>query len=224
MKVLVVEDDQTLNKNIKESLEAEGWQTEVVFDGTLAEKILKKGSFDCVIMDVNIPGKNGYEVCKSFRTFDTHTPVIYLTAFDELEDKVEGYNSGGDDYLTKPFFMKELIIRINSLVKRSTGKETEKKQIIHGDITINLETKEVRRNNTLINLTPREYQIILRLAEAKGQLVLKQDLVREIWGNSVETNTNTIEVYINFLRNKLDKPFDRPLIKTKIGYGYFLEV
>jgi len=226
MKVLLVEDDITLNQNIKEYLTQELFDIEVVFDGKLAEKILKKTAFDCIILDINLPYKNGYELCKNFRVYNKSTPVLMLTAFDELEDKVNGFDCGADDYLTKPFYMKELAMRIRSLAKRNSNANNKDvpETITVEDIVINQRTKTVKRNNIEIILTPREYQILLKLALAKGELVDKQEMVKEIWGGSFDANTNTIEVYINFLRKKIDKPFDKQLIKTKIGYGYYLNI
>ncbi len=226
MKILLVEDDTTLNQNINEYLTKEGYELIVAFDGQIAQKLLKKNDYDCVILDINIPHKNGYELCREFRTYNSSTPVLMLTAFDELEDKVSGFDSGADDYLTKPFYMKELLIRIKSLTKRNqkSGSVNESEVIQVEDIVINQKTKVVKRNNTEIILTPREYQILLKLILAKGELVDKQELVKEIWGGSFDANTNTIEVYINFLRKKIDKPFEKQLIKTKIGYGYYLSL
>lgn len=225
MKILVVEDESTLNKNISEALSAENFLVESAFDGYLAERFLKKNDFDCVIMDINLPQKNGYVLCKEFREFNTHTPVLMLTAFDELDDKIKGFDSGADDYLTKPFYMKELIMRINSLIKRSQNQMYNKVQnlIKVTDITINTAQKKVKRQNIEVKLTPREYQILVKLCENPGEIVSKKDLIHEIWGTSLNVNTNTIEVYINFLRNKIDKPFGKNSIQTKIGYGYFLE-
>lgn len=225
MKILVIEDETTLNRNICEALVAENFVVESVFDGFLAERILKKEEFDCVIMDINLPKKNGYDLCKEFRRNNTQTPVLMLTAFDELEDKILGFDSGADDYLTKPFFMKELILRIHSLVKRSKNTSNKvNEQIIAGDITIDLAQKKVSRQNQEILLTPREYQILSRLCKHPGEITSKNDLIKEIWGASVDVNTNTIEVYVNFLRNKIDKPFGKNSIKTKIGYGYYFDV
>src|SRR5690349_21035543 len=118
-KILVIEDDPTISQNIKTALEAEGFEVMTVFDGLLAERLLKKNELSCVVLDIDLPGKNGYDVCRDFRKFDTHTPIIMLTAFDDLEDKVHGYDGGADDYLTKPFYMKELILRIQALLKRN---------------------------------------------------------------------------------------------------------
>jgi DNA-binding response OmpR family regulator len=224
-RILLIEDDATLNRNISDALKAENFFTETAFDGVIAEKLLKKNNYDCVVLDINIPYKNGYEVCKSFRLYNATTPVILLTAFDELEDKVEGYQSGADDYLTKPFYMKELILRIHALIKRSKypGQHQENPLIVFREITINSMSKTVSRCGVNINLTPREYEILLMLVKARGELVSKKDLIRQIWGKTTGINTNTIEVYINLLRNKIDKPYGYPIIKTRVGYGYYLE-
>lgn len=224
--ILLIEDDAILSRNISDALLEENMQVEFAYDGIIAEKLLRKRKFDCVILDINLPGKNGYEVCTTFRSFNKHTPVIMLTAFDELEDKVQGYDSGADDYLTKPFYMRELLLRIQSLLKRSETIRkgaSENNSLVADDMVINRSSKKVSRQGKEIILTPREFQILLKLVECKGELVSKQDLVKEIWGNIVDANTNTIEVYINFLRGKVDKPFGKQSIKTKIGYGYYFD-
>lgn len=224
MKILIIEDDPTLNKNISQAIEAENWIAESVFDGQLAERILKRSKFDCIIMDVNLPGINGFDLCENFRTFNTSTPVLMLTAFSELEDKVKGFDCGADDYLTKPFFMRELILRIQSLLKRSRPKKAKENEIISaGNIRIDQTQKRVFREDQEISLTPREYEILLILCQNSGEVISKNQLMEKIWGTTFDTNTNTIEVYINFLRNKIDKPFGNNSIKTKIGYGYYFE-
>lgn len=225
MRILVIEDETTLNKNICEALMAEKFTVESAYDGFLAERLLKKEVFDCVVMDINLPKKNGYDLCHEFRTYNTHTPVLMLTAFDELEDKIMGFDSGADDYLTKPFFMKELMIRINALIKRSRNSSdaNELDVIVADDIVIHTPQKKVTRQNQEIQLTPREYQILVKLCKNRGEITSKNELIKEIWGTSLGVNTNTIEVYVNFLRNKIDKPFNKNSIKTKVGYGYYLD-
>ncbi|RCW92298.1 response regulator transcription factor [Winogradskyella arenosi] len=226
MKILIVEDDPILNKNISEAISSEGYLVESIYDGILAERVLSKEDLSCVIMDINLPGKTGYELCKDFRVYNTQTPIIMLTAFSELEDKVKGYDCGADDYLTKPFFMRELILRVNSLIKRSTieiNKKEEASILSIAGITIDTTKKKVFRETEEINLTQREYQILLKLMKQKGEFVSKQELVTDIWGGSFDFNTNTIEVYISFLRNKLDKPYGKNTIKTKVGYGYYID-
>lgn len=226
MKILIIEDDPTLNKNISEALMAEDMVAESVFDGRLAERILRRTTFDCIIMDINLPGISGFDLCKDFRTYNTKTPVLMLTAFSELEDKVKGFDCGADDYLTKPFFMRELILRIQSLIKRSRNNPSSSQDadiIVAGDLLINQAQKSVFRQETEIALTPREYQVFLKLCQNKGEVISKNKLMEEIWGTSFDTNTNTVEVYINFLRNKVDKPFGKNSIKTKVGYGYYFD-
>ncbi len=224
---MVIEDDPTLSKNIKEALTAENLVVECVYDGLLAERLLKKSDFDCIIMDINLPGKNGYDLCKDYRNFNMTTPVLMLTAFGELEDKVQGFACGADDYLTKPFYMRELTLRVQSLIKRTnqaTATTADSSTLIADDITLHDATKKVFRQGTEIALTPREYQILLKLMKKNGEIVSKADLIKEIWGSSFDANTNTVEVYVNFLRKKLDKPFAKNTIKTKVGYGYYLDV
>ncbi|AEL25262.1 response regulator transcription factor [Cyclobacterium marinum] len=225
MKVLIIEDDPTLNKNINEALKVENLNTEYVFDGLLADRMLRKNNYDCIIMDINLPGKNGFDLCKEFRLHNAITPVIMLTAFSELEDKIQGFDCGADDYLTKPFFMRELTLRVHSLIKRNKQiHSTNPSILVADDLTINDAQKKVHRQGKEISLTPREYQILMKLMEKKGEIVSKPDLIKEIWGSTFDANTNTIEVYVNFLRNKLDKPFGKNTIKTKVGFGYYLDL
>ena len=224
--ILLVEDDPTLSKNITDALKEEEWEVFTVYDGVLAEKMLKKDTYKCIILDVNLPGRNGFEICRDFRKYNTATPVLILTAFSELEDKIQGFDCGADDYLTKPFYMRELLLRVQSLVKRNTAQQSTSqrtKDLVAGDIMIQNATKKVTRQGKEIVLTPREYHILVKLVENKGELVSKRELLKEIWGTTVDVNSNTIEVYINFLRNKIDKPFGKQSIKTKIGFGYYFE-
>lgn len=223
MKILLVEDEPTLNQNIRQALLSEGMAVDFAFDGLIAERLFKN-SYDCLIVDINLPGKNGYELSAIFRALHPQTPILMLTAFAELDDKVRGFEAGADDYLTKPFFMKELLLRIRSLVKRTGGTSEQKDAVlVFDDIKIDTAQKKVTRQDQEVLLTPREYQILLRLCADPGEMVSKSDLIKEIWGRSVGINTNTIEVYINFLRNKIDKPFNKNSIKTKIGFGYYIQ-
>jgi len=225
-KVLIIEDDPDLNRNIRDAFIEEQMEADVAFDGFIAEKYLRKNEYDCIILDINLPGKNGYDICSDFRKYNSVTPILMLTAFDELEDKIQGFNSGTDDYLTKPFYMKELIMRVQSLIKRKNTDNSQfenSETLVFGDLIIQTKTSKVTRQGVELTLTAREYQILVQLVLAKGELVLKRDLIKEIWGSSFDANTNTIEVYINFLRKKVDKPFGKDSIKTKIGFGYYFE-
>lgn len=226
-RILVVEDDPDLSQNIRESLKAEQLEGVPVFDGLLAYRILDREEFDCVIMDVNLPGWDGFRLCREFRKLNQHTPVIMLTAFSELEDKVMGYEAGADDYLAKPFYMKELMLKIQALLKRSLvsadGSAGFSQLLVSGGLEVDLQKKSVVQDGLEINLTPREFQVLAKLLQAKGNIVSKKELVQEIWGSAFDlsSSTNTIEVYINFLRNKLDKPFGKTNVRTKVGFGYY---
>lgn len=223
-RILLIEDDPNINQNIREALSAENYEVESVYDGLLGERLLKKNEYDCVILDVNLPGRTGYELCRDYRKHNITTPVLMLTAFDEIEDKVQGFESGADDYLTKPFYTQELILRIQSLMRRVASPKSDlSTPLVSGDLVIYQGNKKVLRNNTEILLTPREYQILVRLVLSKGEIVTKKELIDEIWGRAFDANTNTIEVYINFLRKKIDKPFGKDSIRTKIGFGYYFE-
>lgn len=226
MNVLVIEDDPILNKNICSALEAENIHATSVFDGGLASRILKSQDFDCVIMDINLPGKTGFDLCREFRSYNRQTPVLMLTAFGELEDKVKGFDLGADDYLTKPFYIRELLLRVRSLINRtrnSTSSRETNDVIVAGDIRIHPAQKKVYKKDKEIALTPREYQILKKLCLQKGEVISKNELIEEIWGTAFDANTNIVEVYINFLRNKIDRPFNTATIKTKVGYGYYFE-
>ncbi len=225
--VLIVEDDPALHTNIKEAFRADDWQTESAFDGNIASRLLNKNEYDLIVMDINLPGMNGYEVVRELRKKNKQSPVLILTAFDELEDKVTGFEAGADDYLTKPFYTKELLLRSHALLKRadqSVSAAEAKTEYHFDDIVIRDDVKKVTRGGKIMELTSREYQILFKLVKAQGELVTKRELIKEIWGTAFDANTNTIEVYINFLRKKLDKPFDKNTIRTRIGFGYYLSV
>jgi len=219
-----VEDDANLSANLSAEFIAIQYSPEIAHDGFMAEKLLKKNAYDCIIMDINLPHINGYELCKKFRLYNNHTPIIILSAFDELEDKLLGFECGADDYLTKPFFFRELEVRVKSLLKRKSPEDLRNTSIFeYAGITIDDQHKKVKRDHLEIDLTPKEFQILKKLVMAKGETVQKQTLLKEIWGYNFEANTNTLEVYINILRNKLDKPFEKKIIKTRVGFGYYLD-
>lgn len=222
-KILLVEDDKTLSKNLRDYLIQEGFHVDCQFDGYSAIKAIQEKSYDSVILDINLPIKNGWEVCKEIRAGNDPTPILMLTAFDDFDDKINGFEMGADDYITKPFFMKEVVARINAILKRySVKKESIPEKIWIDDLLIDTLEKKVIRNKIHIELTQREYNLLLKLAQAKGNIVSKKEINKEIWGSSLDENNNTIEVYINFLRKKIDKPFSKNLLRTKIGFGYYL--
>lgn len=220
--LLLVEDDVRIADDLKLRLNDEGFDVSVVYDGLLAEKLIMRSPFHCVLLDVNLPGKNGFDICKAVREQGNRVPILMLTAFGEMDDKLQGFDCGADDYMTKPFYFKEVLARVRSLIKRgpATG---DSEQVFHcEDLTIDTRSKKASRGGNAVRLTQREFEILSELAAAKGEIVSKKDLIRKIWGTSVEVNTNTIEVFINSIRNKIDKGNSIKLIHTRSGFGYFL--
>ncbi|RYD59199.1 MAG: response regulator transcription factor [Sphingobacteriales bacterium] len=222
MKILLIEDDIHLSNDIKHQLVHEGFEVETAYDGLLAERIAQRNKFDCILLDVNIPGKNGYDFAKSIRYRQINTPIIMLTAFGEIADKLQGFESGVDDYVTKPFYFKELLARIRVAIKRADNYTQEQEHITIEDLTIDTNKKMVNRGDVQIKLTAREFELLNLLAQAGGNPVSKKELISKVWGNAFEANTNTIEVFINLLRNKIDKNFEQKLIRTRVGFGYYL--
>ena len=226
MRVLLIEDHIPLARALKQGLVEEGYAVDVAHDGEEGNFKARTAttSYDVIILDLMLPKIDGLSLLQQWRRDGIKTHVLVLTAKDSLQDKIRGLDLGADDYLTKPFFMRELLMRINALIKRNINTKEESSILIADDIIINTKTKTVQRQDQFINLTPREYQILLMLIKNKSEIVSKKDLIKEIWGESIDINTNTIEVYINFLRNKLDKPFNKNSIKNKIGYGYYIDI
>lgn len=222
MKILLVEDDIQLTNDLKHQLQAERFEVDSAFDGQIADKLVSRNKYDCILLDVNIPAINGYDLAKSIREKQINAPIIMLTAFGEIEDKLHGFDSGADDYITKPFYFKELLARIKVFLKRSEQLSKENDTLVIDDLVIEPRKRQVTRNDVQIKLTAREYELLMILAEAKGTPVSKKELLSKVWGTSFEANTNTIEVFINLLRNKIDKNFGEKLIKTRTGFGYYL--
>src|SRR6218665_1491288 len=223
MKLLLLEDDFILSKEIKEFFGSKNLAIDTVFDGDLFFKQIKNNLYDVYLLDINVPKINGLDVCKKIRETDKNTPILMLTAFGEIEDKVDAFQKGADDYLVKPFHLEELYIRSLALFRRKETPQNRQEIVEIADLIINLTEKSVIRNNEKISLTPKEFKLLQILSNANGRVVSKQQIADELWDYHIETNQNTIEVYINFLRAKIGKKFDHKLIHTKIGYGYYLK-
>ena len=222
MNLLLVEDEPSIVNVVSRGLSEEGFNVSVAPDGLIGEKMALENQFDLIILDINVPGKNGIDVCKGIREVDKKTPIIMLTAFSEIEDKLASFNNGADDYLVKPFHFEELYARISSLLRRKEIPQQLEKKIVIEDLEILEDDMKVFRSGGEIKLTPKEFKLILILAQAKGKVLSKQFIAEKLWDYHIETNQNTIEVYINFLRKKIDKDHEIKLIRTKIGYGYYL--
>lgn len=222
MRVLLLEDDATLSAEIEKFFKSKNFDCHAILNGTELIKQYKKELYDIVILDINVPGQSGLEVCSHIRNIDKKTPILMLTAFGEITDKLSAFKNGADDYLIKPFHFEELFARVNALLKRKDIPQQEE-DIIIGDLVISNNELRVHRAGIEIQLTPKEFKLLSILATANGRIVSKNAISEKLWDYQIITNQNTIEVYINSLRKKIDKNSDDKLIHTKVGYGYFVK-
>lgn len=223
-KLLLVEDEQKIADTLKLGLSENGYIVDTAYDGNIGWKLYQQKEFNLVIMDLNMPGMNGYELCKNIRSNNASIPIIMLTALNSLDNKIEGYDAGADDYIIKPFEFKELVMKIRVLLKRTMNQQIPTGTLLKAaDLQMNLDSKEVIRDGKTINLTAKEFQLLEYLLRNKNKVVSRADIAIHVWDIDFDTNTNVIDVYINYLRNKVDKPFEDKLIQTQVGMGYVLK-
>ncbi|TDO28484.1 response regulator transcription factor [Sediminibacterium goheungense] len=220
--ILLVEDEAKLGQIIRDELKRQGYVVDLAVDGNEAESFFKAKTYSIILLDVNLPYKSGLELCKDFRAANKTVPIVMLTAIGQIQDKVEAFDLGADDYLVKPFHFEELFARVKALLKR-TDKPADDEKIIVEDLTIDMRNKSVVRGDLQINLTAKEFTLLTLLARNRDRVISKQEILEKVWDLSFDTGTNTIEVYISFLRNKIDKPFEHKLIHTKPGFGYYIK-
>lgn len=222
--ILLVEDETKLCNIIKEELTGLGYTVNTASDGLVAESLFSRNKYSLVLLDISLPGKSGLQLCKSFRSSNKKIPIIMLTAFGEIQDKVDAFKLGADDYIVKPFHFDELFARIKVFLKRSEESNTkEEADIVVDNLIINNKTKSVFRESKEIPLTAKEFSLLKLLAINRGKVISKQEILEKVWDLTFDTGTNTIEVYISFLRNKIDKPYNEKMIQTKSGFGYYIK-
>lgn len=223
-KILVVEDEVKVANAVKKGLEENGFEVDVAYDGRMGKSLASSNSYDLVILDLNLPHHNGYEICEVIRQKNIRIPIIMLTALGGMDDKMQAFELGADDYLVKPFDFRELLARIRVFLKRA-GADVQQNslyKIVIADLEIDREKKEVTRSGKKISLTAKEYQLLEFLALHKGKVISKLTIAEKVWDIDFDTGTNVIEVYMNFLRKKIDKDFENKLLHTKTGMGYYL--
>lgn len=223
-KIGLAEDDIKIASLVKSGLEEHNYSVTTIPDGLLALYAFKEEKFDLIILDVMMPGMNGIEVCRQLRETNKEVPILMLTALGSVDDKVLGLSSGADDYLVKPFHFKELLARIEAMLRRHQNiAGLQKNTLSFEDITLDLYSKTVRRGEKDIQLTAKEFTLLELFLKNPNRLLSRQYIAENAWDISFDTGTNVIDVYVNFLRNKIEKGFDRKLIHTKIGMGYVLK-
>lgn len=220
MRVLVVEDEKDLNRVITRKLKAEGYSVDSCFDGAEALDYMEMTPYDVIVMDIMMPEKNGYQVLKEMREKGNRSPVLFLTARDALEDRVKGLDLGADDYLVKPFHFEELMARIRVMLRRNHGSVSNRLAL--ADLTLDCDTHEVRQGEKRIELSAKEFSILEYMLRNKGIVLSREKLETHIWNYEYQGASNMIDVYIRYLRLKIDKEFEPKLIHTVRGVGYVL--
>ena len=225
MKVLIVEDDDRVAEVIRRGLEEQGFQTVLAYDGITGKKLAMQNEFDFVITDIILPKLNGIDLCREIRQMLPEIPIIMLTALGTTDDKIEGFDAGADDYLVKPFEMRELIVRMRVLIKRNFRSTEPVGFMIHfADLEMNIHTKTVKRGEQDIHLTAKEFKLLEFMMQNPGRVLSRTEIAEKVWDTNFDTGTNFIDVYINYLRKKIDKDFEHKLIHTKLGMGFILKL
>ncbi|MEZ4920975.1 MAG: response regulator transcription factor [Saprospiraceae bacterium] len=224
MHILLIEDEEKTVRSLQKGLEENNWTVDVALDGVTGLEKALENQYNVLVSDILMPGLNGLELCRTLRKEGIRTPVLLLSALGETDDKVTGLDAGADDYLTKPFEFKEFIARINALVRRQGTGLANSKKLRFMDIEMDLESRTVKRAGTSINLTPREFALLEFMVRNPGKTLSKSEIAEKVWDIDFDTGTNVVEVYVNYLRNKIDKGFDQKFIHTHFGVGYVLRV
>jgi len=223
LSILIIEDERKIADALKQGLTENGFEAEVAYDGSIGLRLFRSRPFHLVILDINLPGLNGYEICKAIRGIDAAVPVMMLTALSTVDDKIEGFDAGADDYIIKPFDFRELLVRIRALLKRMHSTVATGVLLKAGELVMNLDSKEVTREGKPIQLTAKEFQLLEYLLRNKNRVLSRADIALNVWDIDFDSGTNVIDVYVNYLRKKIDKHFEQPLIHTQVGMGYVLK-
>lgn len=221
--ILIVEDDKRVANLLQAGLEENGYQTSIAYDGVMALRLFRANDFQLVISDIVLPRMDGFELCREIRKIHAGVPILMLTALGTTDDKLDGFDAGADDYMVKPFDFRELIARIRALLKRQKEPNSLlQDSLICADLRIDLNRKEVWRGDVLLHLSPKEYKLLIYLVENAGRVIARTEIAEKVWETHFDTGTNFIDVYINYLRKKVDRDFDVKLIHTRPGMGFIL--
>ncbi|HEX2969015.1 MAG TPA: response regulator transcription factor [Bacteroidales bacterium] len=220
MKILIVEDEPKVASFIKKGLEENQYEAEIVYDGLSAERLASTYEYDLFILDIIIPGISGLDLCRKLKKQFPDRPVLMLSALGTTDDKIIGFDSGANDYLVKPFEFRELLARVKVLLKTSGRQTTSDNKISSGELELDLDRKIAVREGKQIELTAKEFSLLEYFMRNSGRVLSRNDIAEKVWDASFDFGTNVVDVYVNFLRKKIDKGFDKKLIHTKVGFGY----
>jgi len=222
-KILIGEDEEKLSRVIQLELQYENYETKIANNGKEALRYMEEQTWDLVLLDIMIPELSGLEVLRRVRRTDTITPIILLTARDEVHDKVSGLDLGANDYVTKPFQIEELLARVRVHLRNSKPQKIQTEKLAVGELSVAVETRQVLRDTVEIELTPREFDLLVYLMKNKNIVLTREQIMEQVWGYDYFGDTNVVDVYIRYLRQKVDKPFDIPYIQTVRGVGYTMK-
>ena len=220
MKILIVEDEPKVASFIKKGLEENNYEAEIAYDGLTAEKLVKSNRYDLFILDIILPGINGLDLCRKLKKINSIIPVLMLTALGTTDDKITGFEAGASDYLVKPFEFRELLARVKVLLRKSDLPQEKTNILVAGDLELDLERKMVRRSDTYIDLTAKEFSLLEYFMRNRGRVLSRVDIAEKVWDIKFDFGTNVVDVYVNFLRKKIDKGYDKKMIHTRVGFGY----
>jgi DNA-binding response OmpR family regulator len=219
--ILIVEDEHRLAEILQKQFTESGFNADIATDGYVGKKKLEENDYDLIILDINLPLLNGYELCREIRKTNTGIPIIMLTALGTFENKIIGFDAGADDYVLKPFDFRELLARVNVFIKRSNISISEPKKLSIADFEMDLVTKTATRGGKKLELTLKEFTLMELLLKNKNKLLSRDYIIERVWNIDFETGTNIIDVYVNYLRKKVDKDFEPKIIHTKFGFGFY---
>lgn len=220
-KILVIEDEQRVAELLRSGLEEHNYATDTAFDGASGLRMFFQKKYDLIISDIILPKMGGFELCKEIREVNKNIPILMLTALGSTDDKLEGFDSGADDYLTKPFDFRELLARIAVLLRRNTSDTVQEITVFdYEDLHIDTKTQDVLRGGTPIKLSPKEYELLLYMMRNSERIITRKEIMHNVWHIDFDPGTNFIDVYINYLRKKIDKNYVTKLIHTRTGAGF----
>lgn len=222
IRILLIEDEPKTVQSLKRGLEENNYEVEVAYDGLMGKQLATRNTYQLIVSDIIIPGINGIELCKELRSVGIQTPILMLTALSTTDDKLIGFEAGADDYLAKPFDFKEFMARVKALIKRSNQTLVDSQVLKFADLELDLTSKLVTRSGQKINLTAKEFQLLEYFLKNQEKVISKAEIAENIWEVEDENSSNLIEVYVNYLRKKVDKNFPSKLIHTQFGMGYIL--
>ena len=220
MKILIVEDEPKVASFIKKGLEESNYDAEIAYDGLSAEKLAQLYKYDLYILDIIIPGISGLDLCKKLKKLNSNVPVLMLTALGTTDDKIIGFDAGANDYLVKPFEFRELLARVKVLLKNVNQSQDTTNRLIVCDLELDLDKKTATRGSSHIDLTAKEFSLLEYFMRNSGRVLSRIDIAEKVWDIRFDFGTNVVDVYVNFLRKKIDKGFENKLIHTRVGFGY----